>query len=477
LTADDGELTASDQVQITVLNAVTGVIDVRVSASSDDAEEAPSGSISVTNSDLELVLDDDAGNQTVGMRFNGVTIPQGATIVNAYVQFKVDETSSGATSLTVQGQAADNAPTFTTASGSISSRPRTTAAAAWSPPPWTTVGQAGPDQRTSNIALVIEEIVNRPGWASGNSLVVIITGTGVRVAEAWNGDQAGAPLLHVEYSTSSQSRPVVDAGTDQTITLPDSANLDGTVTDDGLPDPPGAVTTTWSKVSGPGTVTFGNANAVDTTASFSAAGTYVLRLTADDGELDANDEVTITVLGPGGQQSLNVRVGANSDDAEEAPGGAVQINSSDLELVFDDGGNQTVGMRFNGLSIPPGATIVNAYVQFQADETGSTATSLTVQGQAADNAATFTTASGSISSRPKTTAAASWSPPPWTTVGQAGPDQRTPDIALVIQEIVDRPGWASGNSLVIIITGTGERGAVAHNGSPAGAPLLHVEYE
>ena len=37
---------------------------------------------------------------------------------------------------------------------------------------------------------------------------------------------------------------------------------------------------TWSKVSGFGDVVFGNPNAVDTTASFSAAGTYVLRLTA-----------------------------------------------------------------------------------------------------------------------------------------------------------------------------------------------------
>jgi K319L-like, PKD domain len=74
--------------------------------------------------------------------------------------------------------------------------------------------------------------------------------------------------------------PGVNAGPDQTITLPGSANLIGTVSDDGLPNPPGALTTTWSKVSGPGTVTFGNAAAVSTTASFSAAGNYVLRLTA-----------------------------------------------------------------------------------------------------------------------------------------------------------------------------------------------------
>jgi hypothetical protein len=90
--------------------------------------------------------------------------------------------------------------------------------------------------------------------------------------------------------------PVVDAGLDETIYLPDNeVNLDGTVTDDGLPASPGFVTTTWSMVSGPGTVTFGDASLVDTTATFSDPGEYVLRLTADDGASQAFDDVTITV--------------------------------------------------------------------------------------------------------------------------------------------------------------------------------------
>lgn len=92
--------------------------------------------------------------------------------------------------------------------------------------------------------------------------------------------------------------PVVNAGPDQTITLPAVAHLTATVTDDGSPNPPGAVTTTWSRVSGPGTVIFGNATAKTTTAAFSAGGSYVLRLTAADGGLSANDTVTITVKQP-----------------------------------------------------------------------------------------------------------------------------------------------------------------------------------
>jgi hypothetical protein len=93
----------------------------------------------------------------------------------------------------------------------------------------------------------------------------------------------------------ANSAPVVNAGADMSVTLPASASLQGTAADDGLPSPPAHVTTTWTKVSGPGTVTFANANALGTSATFSTAGTYVLRLTGSDGALSAQDDVTVTV--------------------------------------------------------------------------------------------------------------------------------------------------------------------------------------
>ena len=169
------------------------------------------------------------------------------------------------------------------------------------------------------------------------------------------------------------------------------------------------------------------------------------------------------------------RIEAGRDDAEEAAGGGMYLNSSDLELVFDKD-NQKVGLRFTNLTIPNGAAITRAYIQFEADETQSELTSLLVQGQAADNAGLFASGSGDISSRPRTAASVSWSPQAWALVGEVGAKQRTPDLSAVIQEIVNRPGWASGNALAIIITGSGHRTARAFEGKPAGAALLHVEY-
>jgi hypothetical protein len=64
---------------------------------------------------------------------------------------------------------------------------------------WTQVGAHGDAQRTPNIAAIIQEIVDRGGWTSGNALALIVTGSGKRVAEAYDGVQNAAPLLHVEY--------------------------------------------------------------------------------------------------------------------------------------------------------------------------------------------------------------------------------------------------------------------------------------
>jgi len=93
----------------------------------------------------------------------------------------------------------------------------------------------------------------------------------------------------VSLSGAVNVAPVVSAGSDQSIRLPATAGLHGTVTDEGVP------TTIWSMTSGPGTVTFADAAALSTTATFSAAGSYELTLSADDGELSASASVRIEV--------------------------------------------------------------------------------------------------------------------------------------------------------------------------------------
>ncbi|HYV11049.1 MAG TPA: PKD domain-containing protein, partial [Pyrinomonadaceae bacterium] len=104
--------------------------------------------------------------------------------------------------------------------------------------------------------------------------------------------------------------PVVNAGPDRTITVRDSASLQGTATDDGQPAG-STLAVNWSVVSGPGTVTFENAQQASTTATFSQTGTYVLRLTANDSDLISDDDVVVTVNPSAGNQPPTVTAGAN----------------------------------------------------------------------------------------------------------------------------------------------------------------------
>ncbi len=102
-------------------------------------------------------------------------------------------------------------------------------------------------------------------------------------------------LLTVLPVSATNKAPTVNAGGYQTVALLTGANLAGAVADDGLPNPPGTVTATWTQVSGPGVTTFGNPNLAATHATFSIDGVYVLVLTAFDGELSSLDDAQIVV--------------------------------------------------------------------------------------------------------------------------------------------------------------------------------------
>ncbi|MGE5803537.1 MAG: Ig-like domain-containing protein [Gemmatimonadota bacterium] len=552
----------------------TGTIDVRVASSTDDAEESASGDMSLHSKDLELV--NDGSDQTVGLRFVGVTIPRGAAITNAYVQFQAIERNTGPDAVTIAAQATDFAKPFNYTSGNISSRPRSAAAVAWTPPAWSTIGAAGPDERTPNLAAVLQEIVNRPGWMSGSALALIITGTGRRVAESYDGSPA-APLLHVEFQSPDAGRSSVTSNTDSvpadgrttaviTVTLRDrgdapvvgrsvtlSENGKSVISaPSGSSDANGQVTFTVTNTtaetvtytatdlltgltisqtaevtfiptvdadrstvtSNLGTVTADGASGATITVTLldrrgapvvghgvSLAQTGSSGISAPSGLSNANGQVMFTVTsttpetvtytatdltaGVAITQTvqltfkvktvLEVRIATKADDAEESAAGEMYLASTDLEMTFDYT-TQTVGLRFAAVAIPPGATIARAFLQLQTDEANAGPVALTIGGQATNDAKTFTWATGDISSRPRTSAAVAWAPPAWSILDEEGAAQRTPDLATVIQEIVNRPGWQSGNALVLIITGTGKRVAKSYDGMATAAPMLHVEF-
>ena len=182
---------------------------------------------------------------------------------------------------------------------------------------------------------------------------------------------------------------------------------------------------------------------------------------------------------------LEIPVTMSSDDAEEyhsswsdCPKHHVDLGSSDLELIWD-GLTQTVGMRFISVMVPKNAIIKKAYIQFQCDDPSSKETSLVISGELTGNSETFQSIPKNISKRKTTKQVVVWEPPAWThdQVQRPGPEQRTPDISKLIQEIVDQRQWKAGNAIAIIINGEGKRSAESYDGEPHCSPLLHIEYE
>jgi hypothetical protein len=151
--------------------------------------------------------------------------------------------------------------------------------------------------------------------------------------------------------------PCANAGPDQTLASSLSTTLQGSASDDG--DPGSSLTTTWSKVSGPGTVAFGNANALSTTVSFGANGVYVLRLTANDGQLQKSDEVTIAV----NSAIINAPIISAFAPASGTVGAAVTVTGSNFSGATEVAFNGTPATSFAVISateisaaVPAGAT-------------------------------------------------------------------------------------------------------------------------
>jgi chitodextrinase len=559
---DPAILTVDADKSVTATFVETGGADpvtvvVPIASSTDDAEEEiASGVMDLTSSDLELGVE--KSPQLVGMRFPGVSIPRGASILSANLQFTVDEVSTGSASLSLRGELSGDAAPFSSSAFDISGRPTTAAMVGWSPPDWPSVGASGAAQRSVDLKVLVQEIVSQSAWTSGNALAFIVTGIGTRTAES---SRAGpAPVLEVVYvdvpDTEKPSPPQNLASptqTETTITLVWDPSIDnvgvsgyrvygpnGTTdvvgtshvetgllpstsygcqvsaldaagnesdlsavltvqtaapdtekpsTPQNLISPAQTGTTislSWDastdnvgvtgyRVYGPNGVTTvpGTSHvevglAPSTSYSFQVS---ALDLAGNESDPSSALDVSTGVSEP---VTLTIQIANADDDAEEnMVSGNINLTSGDLELG-EANAPQRVGLRFPGVSISQGATILSAHLQFAVDEVSTGAASLQVRGELSENAARYTSANSDIGGRPTTSAVASWSPPDWTTVGSSGPAQRTGDLGALVQEIVSQPGWASGNALALVVTGSGTRTAESSKSGPA--PVLEIVY-
>ncbi|MBL4868598.1 MAG: VWA domain-containing protein, partial [Pseudomonadales bacterium] len=324
-----GEVTL-DNLQLSLATITTGGssgastnIERRILRSSDDAEQRQNNSMYLGSSDLEL-MEDGSNSQRVGLRFDTMAIPVGATIESAVIVFTVDYQQSGSLDVEVTGELVDTG-TFTSSNNNVRSRSRTSASVLWS------IASGSPAENvevtSADISTIVQEIVNDSSWASNNAITIIIendSGSGLREFESYDGDSSEAPLLRVTYNTGP-----VSAGTDT---------------------------------------------------------------------------------------------------------------------------DQTIGLRFQTVLVPQGATITSATLNFTVARYSSGLTSMTLTGEDVDNSVQFTTTNFNVTSRIDTAAAVAWTnADDWLVNDEV---KSSPDVTSIVQEIVDRTGWCGGNALTFLIEGS-----------------------
>ncbi|MCI5083435.1 MAG: T9SS type A sorting domain-containing protein [Saprospiraceae bacterium] len=372
----------------------TGTIEdggVTLDVSSDDAEQENDAIDALFDDDLDAGWEgapEDQNILTVGLRFRDMYIPQGATIDSAYILFHSHEGKSAddVARITIVGEATDNAQTFTE-DALIDARPQTSSSVLWEvAEEWDIYAP----YRTADISTVIQEIVDRGGWQSGNALSLILLGENQgpsdfenarefesfeNIADPEDGGDGQhhperVPMLFVYYSVNEGVVDIPIMATD-------------TITDGGI--------------------------------TFAAS--------SDDAEQE-NDEI----------DSLF------DDDLDAGWEGAPE----DQNIL-------TVGLRFRNIGIPQGAIVDSAYILFHSHEGKSAddVARITIVGEATDNAQTFTE-DALIDARPQTNASVLWEVAEEWEIYEP---YRTVDISNIVQEVVDRDGWDAGNAIAFMLLG------------------------
>ena len=142
----------------------------------DDAGISPACSYSTSTNEIYMGQCYSGQPITSGFRFANVNIPQGMIIQDAHIEFTVDGTYSDDFNVAFYGENNANALPFSNTSRPTN-RLLTTEFAPWhiaSSDPWT-LGQI---KDSPSLTAIVQKIVNRPDWVSGNAMAIILKNVG-----------------------------------------------------------------------------------------------------------------------------------------------------------------------------------------------------------------------------------------------------------------------------------------------------------
>ncbi|MCP4598359.1 PilC/PilY family type IV pilus protein [Neptuniibacter sp.] len=517
--------------------AVSNTVQATVTAGSNDAYEISSNSYNgfVRNTRSSIWLNYRSGYyHTAGVRFSSVDVPKDADITSATIDFTVNNQRSGSPQIDIYGQKSTNASAFSNYYYNLSNRTKTTAKVDWNIPssynpgagsiltaPYT-AADTPPD---TDLSAIVSEITSQSGWVSGNPMVFLFerqsgNSSNYRQVYSYDGSNDDAPVLNITYgSTQAGATNALVALRFNNVWVPQGADItsatvsvtaaaDSDAGGDWLfraeaADDSEAFTDTDSSLS---VRTQTTAVATDSLPAWTEGDSYtspdlseVIEEVTDRSGWCGGSSITVFVSGVTAEKLIRSHddssatapvldiaydtgsvsdsscfmheaevLVTDSDDDVEQNGTSVDYDGTQLQL----GGNDYTGLRFNDVPLIGNAEIQEAYLEFSvADNDVSLPASLTIELQSSNDAPAYT-----YSTRPSTrstvSGSVSWSiSSGWTTSGTV---YRSPDISDLLESVVGLSGWDAGNSVAVIITGSGQVEGSSYDGSNI-APKLVIK--
>ncbi len=442
-------------------SATPTTVTISMIADTDDAEETLSNGANVTSSGS---LDAHATND-IGLRFRSVNVPTLAHIISAELIFTVDpdgtnnsigvDNEYSTTNAIISGQNADSPITFNTSAYNIGLRPRTLQYQVWNNVP---AIEENNTVTSPNLSLIIQEIVDRPGWVSGNNMVLFMrTLDGYRDFESCRDSCAKAPKLRITYTMDNTRIPKLVGLRFTDVRIPQGAEIRRAFLDfTAAATSNEAMHAIIRGENAADSVTFAEANNNISARPRTANGVDWILNSTEDWQAnqryespdikDVIQEVVNRADWCGGQNmsliiepmnsairmirsfegsgaivdapTLRIEFDTNTqnisapntgciinqvtsrvinsfDDAEErVSNNTTTTTSNSLELIRDSGNNQYVGVRFRAVNIAKNSVIVNARLEFTADGTSTGGDTLTIRGHKIADSPAFASGTG-----------------------------------------------------------------------------------
>lgn len=455
-------------------------VNVQIAAAGDDGGWSEAGYFSATSATIIRLGDATVTDYGRSAWFRWATgIPALSAITNATLTL-IPKGISGTPIPTLRIYASDeDNPAVPTSKADAAGRPRTSLFVDWTPPAWGTgIAQASPD-----LSAVIQEVVSRVGFSGTVMLLVedLTTGSSTLTAQLSMDAFESAPANTARFAATYTAQTVPTAAIGGPTTVAASAGI--TATGTGTPTTAGATITTylWRIISGLGSL---NNTALQnpTFTAGATAGTTVLGLVVTDSNGLQSVEATRNISVTGGTAVVVTdRVAATLDDGSWHNEGAGSTSSTGPTVAVGDSSstdNARWGWTRHVLNVPQGATISLAKVSLKATGLTGPIPAMTLVAADVDDGPAYVSRAV-YTALAQTTASAGWTPAAWVT----NTVYDSPDLKTIVQEIVDRPGWVSGNHILIFYKVPVDAWASANvltfrawDNDPTAAALLSVTY-